>query len=99
MSETLRKPFRPVHPYLVLLVAILLPGVGQVLNHAPIRGLMMVFFMMVLGVITFNLAAPDVSWLASLLVVFLFMPYPLWMRICGRGCTGPLQSRNSFGAG
>lgn len=43
MSETLRKPFRPVHPYLVLLVAILLPGVGQVLNHAPIRGLMMVF--------------------------------------------------------
>ena len=61
MSKILRKPFRPVHPYLVLLVAILLPGVGQVLNHAPIRGLMMVFFMMVLGVITFNLAAPDVS--------------------------------------
>ncbi|WP_417550308.1 hypothetical protein [Methylophaga sp.] len=61
MSQAIQKPSRPIHPYLVLIIAILLPGVGQVLNHAPIRGLMMVFFMMVLGVITFNLADPDVS--------------------------------------
>ncbi|MCX4187088.1 hypothetical protein [Methylophaga sp. OBS4] len=61
MSQAIQKQSRPIHPYLVLAVAIVLPGVGQVLNHAPMRGLMMVFFMMVLGVITFNLAAPDVS--------------------------------------
>jgi len=49
------------HPYLVLFVAIILPGVGQVLNNAPLRGLTMVFFMLVLGVVSFNLASPDVS--------------------------------------
>jgi len=52
---------RPWHPYWVLLVAIILPGVGQVLNNAPMRGLTMVFFMLVLGVVSFNLASPDVS--------------------------------------
>jgi hypothetical protein len=55
------KPANPWHPYLVLLVAIILPGVGQVLNQAPMRGLTMLFFMLVLGVVTFNLAGPDVS--------------------------------------
>ncbi len=52
---------RPWHPYWVLLVAILLPGVGQVLNQTPLRGLTMVFFMLVLGVVSFNLAGPDIS--------------------------------------
>lgn len=52
---------RPLHPHLVLLVAILLPGVGQVLNNTPLRGIMMLFFMFMLGVITFNLAAPEIS--------------------------------------
>ncbi len=52
---------RPWHPYLVLLIAIILPGVGQVLNQAPMRGLTMLFFMLVLGVVTFNLAGPDIS--------------------------------------
>lgn len=52
---------RPWHPYLVLLVAIMLPGVGQVLNQVPMRGLTMLFFMLVLGVVTFQLAEPGVS--------------------------------------
>ncbi len=52
---------QPWHPYLVLCVAIILPGVGQVLNNAPMRGLTMVFFILVLGVVTFKLASPEVS--------------------------------------
>jgi membrane protein implicated in regulation of membrane protease activity len=38
-----------------------LPGVGQVLNNTPMRGLTMLFFMLMLGVITFNLAGPEIS--------------------------------------
>lgn len=52
---------RPWHPYLVLLVAIILPGVGQVLNQVPLRGLTMLFFMLVLGVVSFQLAEPGFS--------------------------------------
>lgn len=55
------KQSKPWHPYLVLCVAIILPGVGQVLNNAPMRGLTMVFFILVLGVVTFKLASPEVS--------------------------------------
>ena len=51
----------PLNPHVVMLVAILLPGMGQVLNNTPLRGLMMLFFMLMLGVITFNLAAPEIS--------------------------------------
>lgn len=52
---------RPLHPYLVLLVAVVLPGVGQVLNNAPFRGLMMLLFMLVLGMVTYQMAAPGIS--------------------------------------
>ena len=51
----------PLHPYVVLLIALVLPGVGQVVNNTPSRGLMMLFFMLMLGVITFNMAAPGIS--------------------------------------
>lgn len=51
----------PLHPYWVLLIALVLPGVGQVINNTPTRGLMMLFFMLMLGVITFNMAGPDIS--------------------------------------
>lgn len=62
MINTIDKPARPpLRPELVLLIAILLPGVGQVLNNTPSRGLMMLFFMLMLGVITFNLAGPGIS--------------------------------------
>ena len=52
---------KPLHPYLVMLVAVILPGVGQVLNNTPARGLTMVFFMLLLGMITFHLSTPDQS--------------------------------------
>ncbi|MHA6347498.1 hypothetical protein [Roseivivax sp. CAU 1761] len=51
----------PLNPYLVLSAAIALPGTGQVLNQQPVRGLIMLFFMLLLGGYTLQTAAPDVS--------------------------------------
>lgn len=51
----------PSNPYLVLVVAVVLPGVGQVLNRQPVRGLIFVFFIVLLGGFTLKTAAPDVS--------------------------------------
>jgi ABC-type transport system involved in cytochrome c biogenesis permease component len=52
---------RPPHPYLVLATAILLPGCGQVLNRQPTRGLMFLFFILLLGGLTFITAPPSAS--------------------------------------
>lgn len=51
----------PLNPYLVLLVAVLLPGVGQLLNNTPKRAIMFLFFIMSLGWITSHLAPPEAS--------------------------------------
>jgi len=51
----------PLHPYWVLLVAAVLPGVGQVLNNTPARGMMMVFFLLSFGWITWHLTTPEHS--------------------------------------
>jgi hypothetical protein len=51
----------PLSPYIVLLAAIFLPGVGQALNNTPVRGLFMILFMVILGLITYQVAAPQVS--------------------------------------
>jgi hypothetical protein len=48
-------------PYLVLLTAIFLPGMGQTLNNTPRRGLVMMMFAIILGMITYHLAGPEVS--------------------------------------
>jgi hypothetical protein len=58
-AEAAAKP--PLHPYRVLLVAIVLPGVGQVLNNTPVRGVMFLFFIMSLGWVTMHLAPPNSS--------------------------------------
>ena len=58
-DEKAMKP--PLHPLWVLLVAILLPGVGQVINNTPKRGLMFLFFIMSLGWVTMHLAPPGAS--------------------------------------
>lgn len=55
----------PRNPNLVLAVAILLPGVGQVLNRQPVRGLMFVFFIILLGGFTLKTAAPEVSFVGK----------------------------------
>ena len=51
----------PLHPLWVLLIAVLLPGVGQVINNSPKRGLMFLFFIMSLGWVTLHLAPPEAS--------------------------------------
>jgi hypothetical protein len=52
---------KPLSPRLVLVVAMILPGVGQVLNRQPVRGLIFLFFLLLLGGFTLKTAAPDVS--------------------------------------
>lgn len=56
----------PLAPILVLLIAILLPGMGQVINNTPIKGLVMLSFMLILGMITFNLAESHISMVGKL---------------------------------
>lgn len=51
----------PMHPYAVGALALVLPGMGQVANRQPTRGLIFVFFMLLLGALTAKTAAPDVS--------------------------------------
>lgn len=50
-------------PVLVLAAAILLPGSGQVMNRMPVRGLIFVFYILLLGTITFQLTTPEHSFL------------------------------------
>lgn len=49
---------RPLNPYLVMAVAILLPGCGQVLNHQPERGFRFLFFILLFGWLSFHLTTP-----------------------------------------
>ena len=57
-SQTVKPP---LSPYFILAVAIVLPGVGQVLNNSALRGLLMLSFMFILGFLTHRVASPDVS--------------------------------------
>lgn len=62
MSETqATRPGKPMHPLAVLALAIVLPGSGQVFNREPYRGLIFLFFMLLLGAFTILTAAPTVS--------------------------------------
>jgi hypothetical protein len=54
-------PKPPLHPYLILAVAIFLPGVGQVLNNQANRGLLFLFTMIALGYVTYHLSTPEIS--------------------------------------
>lgn len=56
-----RQGSRPLHPHLVLAAAVILPGLGQLLNHMATRALMMVFFMVMLGWVTYHLTPPERS--------------------------------------
>lgn len=57
---------RPANPYLVLASAIVLPGSGQVWNGFPYRGLIFLFFMLLLGGLTLITARPEVSIIGKL---------------------------------
>ena len=52
---------KPINPYLVLLAAIVLPGMGHVLAGAPRRALALQFFMIALGFVTWHLSTPETS--------------------------------------
>ena len=66
-AETETKSIKPpIAPKWVLFIAILLPGVGQVVNNTPLKGLVMVCFMIILGLITFNLAQAHISMVGKL---------------------------------
>ncbi len=52
---------RAASPWLVLAAAVVLPGMGQVLNDQARRGLVMVFYMLLLGSVTYAVAAPGTS--------------------------------------
>lgn len=54
-------PRRPLHPYAVMAIAMLLPGMGQVANGTPNRGLFMALFMVVLAWITWRLTTAEHS--------------------------------------
>lgn len=55
-----------VSPTTTLLVAMVLPGMGQVLNREPLRGLTFAFFALLLGTFTLITADPSVSWVGKL---------------------------------
>jgi hypothetical protein len=59
-------PDRRLNPYLVLLVAILLPGFGYTLCGEARRGLIMQAFMIALAFITWHLAPPSASFIGKL---------------------------------
>ena len=54
---------RPTYPWTVLAAAVLLPGTGQVLNGTPQRGLVFLFFMVMLGWVSLNLMPAHASFL------------------------------------
>ena len=56
----------PLNPRLVLAVALVLPGAGQVLNRQPVRGLGFVLFAILLGAFTLKTAAPEVSFIGKM---------------------------------
>lgn len=52
---------KPLHPWGALLLAVILPGVGHVVSRQPVRGLIFLFFILLLGAFTMKTAGPDVS--------------------------------------
>jgi hypothetical protein len=56
----------PLHPYVVLGIAILLPGFGHVVSGRTRRGLTMQLFMISLAFVTWNLTTPAQSFAGRL---------------------------------
>lgn len=66
MTDTTTPPPKPPNPLLILASAIVLPGSGQVFNREPFRGLIFLFFMLLLGGFTLATAKPEVSIIGKL---------------------------------
>ena len=53
-------------PWVILLAAFLVPGSGHVLLGRPTRGLVMLFWMVIFGYVTFRLAPPGSGFLGKI---------------------------------
>jgi hypothetical protein len=53
----------PVHPYTVLALAVLLPGVGHVAAGQPTRGLGFAFFALLLALLSWHTTTPEQSFI------------------------------------
>jgi len=76
---------RPLHPLLILVVAIILPGMGQVLNGMLVRAWIMIFFALSLGVVTYHLTTPAHSFIGRhafgfFIYAIMVMDAYLWAR-------------------
>ncbi|MGE4248575.1 MAG: hypothetical protein AB7F09_04250 [Parvibaculaceae bacterium] len=56
-------PPKPMHPYAILALAIVLPGSGHVFSGVPARGLQFLFFTIVIGWATSKIAPEQASFL------------------------------------
>ncbi len=56
----------PPNPHAILALAVILPGMGQVANKQPMRGLTFLFFILLLGAFTLKTAGAEISMLGKL---------------------------------
>lgn len=56
-------PTKPMHPYAILALSMLLPGSGHVFSGQPARGLQFLFFMIVIGWATSKIAPEQASFI------------------------------------
>lgn len=54
---------RPINPYAVLALAIVLPGAGHVVIREALRGLVFAFFVLFFSVLTYMTTTPDQSFI------------------------------------
>jgi hypothetical protein len=54
---------RPPNPYLVLALALVLPGAGHVVVGQPMRGFGFAFFSLLLALLTWHIAPPERSFI------------------------------------
>ncbi|NSL71658.1 hypothetical protein [Hyphomicrobium sulfonivorans] len=54
---------RPINPYIVLALAIVLPGAGHVALGLPQRGFGFAFFSLLLALATWHTAGPEISFI------------------------------------
>lgn len=70
-------PPKPMHPYAILALAIVLPGSGHVFSGVPARGLQFLFFMIVIGWATSKIAPDQASFIGRYAGGFLIYAFSI----------------------